>query len=41
MFGKDIVHKFLYTNNFTHIIRAHQLCNEGYQILFNETFSTV
>lgn len=41
MFGKDIVHKFLHTNNYSHIIRAHQLCNEGFQILFNETFSTV
>ena len=41
MFGKDIVSKFLYTNNCSHIIRAHQLCNEGFQVLFNETFSTV
>ena len=41
MFGKDIVHKFLFTNSYTHIIRAHQLCNEGYQVLFNESFSTV
>lgn len=41
MFGKDIVHKFLHLNNCSHIIRAHQLCNEGYQVLFNETFSTV
>lgn len=41
MFGKDIVHKFLHSNSCTHIIRAHQLCNDGYQVLFEDTFSTV
>ena len=41
MFGKDIVSKFLYTNSCSHIIRAHQLCNDGFQVLFNDTFSTV
>ncbi|CAG9331715.1 unnamed protein product [Blepharisma stoltei] len=41
MFGKDIVDKFLHMNDISHIIRAHQLCNDGYQVLFDDTFSTV
>jgi serine/threonine-protein phosphatase PPG1 len=41
MFGKDIVNKFLHSNDIQHIIRAHQLCNEGYQVLFDDRFSTV
>ena len=39
--GKDIVDKFLHLNGVSHIARAHQLCNEGYQVLFDDKFSTV
>jgi len=31
-FGAQIVEKFLHVNNMRHILRAHQLCNEGYQV---------
>jgi serine/threonine-protein phosphatase PPG1 len=33
-FGKDIVDKFLYINKLNFFMRAHQLCHEGYQILW-------
>lgn len=29
------------TNNVTHIARAHQLCTDGYQIVFNDALSTI
>lgn len=41
MFGEDIVERFWHINNMNHIIRAHQLCMEGYQVLFHDKFSTV
>ncbi len=40
-FGHEVVSKFLSFNNMSHILRAHQLCQEGYQVLFNGTLSTV
>ncbi|CAA93605.1 putative serine/threonine-protein phosphatase C22H10.04 [Schizosaccharomyces pombe] len=40
-FGEVIVTKFLEYNNMKHILRAHQLCSEGYQILFEKKLSTV
>lgn len=41
IFGHDIVEHFLHTNKLKHISRAHQLCMEGYQILFRGTLSTI
>ncbi|CCI49006.1 unnamed protein product [Albugo candida] len=41
IFGGDIVEKFLHMNGLRHMSRAHQLCMEGYQVLFRATFSTV
>eukprot|EP00004_Rigifila_ramosa_P016901 TRINITY_DN4055_c0_g1_i2.p1 TRINITY_DN4055_c0_g1~~TRINITY_DN4055_c0_g1_i2.p1 ORF type:complete len:247 (-),score=54.32 TRINITY_DN4055_c0_g1_i2:121-861(-) len=41
LFGSDIVQKFLHTNSMEHIARAHQLCMDGYQELFEKTLSTV
>lgn len=41
MFGIDIVKKFLARNNMVHILRAHQLCQEGYDVLFEDRLSTV
>lgn len=40
-FGGDVVKKFLQVNSMSHILRAHQLCQEGYQILYNDQLSTV
>eukprot|EP00771_Trimastix_marina_P002001 gnl/Trimastix_PCT/3110.p1 GENE.gnl/Trimastix_PCT/3110~~gnl/Trimastix_PCT/3110.p1 ORF type:complete len:305 (-),score=84.61 gnl/Trimastix_PCT/3110:98-1012(-) len=40
-FGSDVVRKFLHENNIARILRAHQMCNEGYQCLFNNTLFTV
>ncbi|OBZ70670.1 putative serine/threonine-protein phosphatase C22H10.04 [Grifola frondosa] len=40
-FGSGVVYKFLETNNMSHILRAHQLCLEGYASLFDKHLSTV
>lgn len=40
-FGADAVSKFLKINKIEHIIRSHQLCMDGYQVLFNNKLSTV
>lgn len=40
-FGGAVVRKFLEVNNMDHILRAHQLCNEGYQVLYDDRLSTV
>ncbi|KAJ3130252.1 putative serine/threonine protein phosphatase [Nowakowskiella sp. JEL0407] len=41
IFGRDVTRKFLELNGLGHICRAHQLCMEGYQILFDDMLSTV
>ncbi|KAJ1735602.1 putative serine/threonine protein phosphatase [Coemansia sp. Benny D160-2] len=40
-FGSRVVDRFLYVNGMAHILRAHQLCMEGYLVLFNDRLSTV
>jgi serine/threonine-protein phosphatase PPG1 len=40
-FGASIVRKFLELNGMNHILRAHQLCMEGYSVLYNDQLSTV
>ncbi|KAI8052204.1 Metallo-dependent phosphatase-like protein [Syncephalis plumigaleata] len=40
-FGSAVVEVFLHMNNMSHILRAHQLCMEGYTVLFNNQLSTV
>ncbi|MCJ1312258.1 putative serine/threonine protein phosphatase [Agyrium rufum] len=40
-FGAQVVRKFLSFNGQNHILRAHQLCMEGYQVLFDDLLSTV
>ena len=40
-FGAQVVKKFLNVNSMRHILRAHQLCQEGYQQLYDKTLSTV
>ncbi|KAI8910182.1 Metallo-dependent phosphatase-like protein [Gorgonomyces haynaldii] len=41
IFGQEATRKFLEMNSLGHICRAHQLCMEGYQILFDDMLSTV
>jgi len=41
MFGKDIVDKFVERNKIKKVLRAHQLCMSGYQVLFEGKFITV
>ncbi|CAG8528290.1 3803_t:CDS:2 [Paraglomus occultum] len=40
-FGGEVVKKFLHINSMEHILRAHQLCMEGYQVLYDDRLSTV
>ena len=40
-FGAQVVKKFLEVNGMNHILRAHQLCQEGYQVLYDDRLSTV
>lgn len=40
-FGAQVVKKFLAVNGMNHILRAHQLCQEGYQVLYDDLLSTV
>ncbi|EFQ36205.1 calcineurin-like phosphoesterase [Colletotrichum caudatum] len=40
-FGAQVVKKFLAVNNMDHILRAHQLCQEGFQVLYDDRLSTV
>lgn len=40
-FGAQVVKKFLEVNAMSHILRAHQLCQEGFQVLYDDRLSTV
>ncbi|KAI1143121.1 serine/threonine-protein phosphatase PP2A catalytic subunit [Hypoxylon sp. FL0543] len=40
-FGARVVKKFLAVNGMNHILRAHQLCQEGFQVLYDDHLSTV
>jgi serine/threonine-protein phosphatase 4 catalytic subunit len=41
LFGGDTVASFIHSNNLELIARAHQLVQEGYKLMFNETIVTV
>ncbi|KAI8898070.1 Metallo-dependent phosphatase [Globomyces pollinis-pini] len=41
VFGKAVTKMFLEMNQLGHICRAHQICMEGYQIMFDDMLSTV
>ncbi|KAA6396384.1 MAG: putative Serine/threonine-protein phosphatase PP-X [Streblomastix strix] len=41
LFGEKVTNAFLRRNQVTHIVRAHQLCNEGYRLEFHNTVVTV
>ena len=40
-FGPDVCKKFLASNSVTQIFRAHQLCMEGFKVIFDGTMNTV
>lgn len=40
-FGAQVVKKFLAINNMHHVLRAHQLCMEGFAVLYDDRLSTV
>lgn len=40
-FGADVVERFCAWNALDCILRAHQLCMQGYQVLFDDKFATV
>ncbi|SCV01446.1 LAMI_0G11562g1_1 [Lachancea mirantina] len=41
IFGRSVVEKFLHLNGMSKIYRAHQLCNEGFQVYFGGLVTTV
>ena len=41
LFGAEVLEKFLHFNKVKCLIRAHQLCMEGYQNMFNDMLTTV
>ena len=41
IFGRDVCEKFLYENDMNKVYRAHQLCKDGYQIVFEGKLATV
>ncbi|GKT32830.1 Serine/threonine-protein phosphatase PP-X isozyme 2 [Aduncisulcus paluster] len=41
IFGRQVTKKFLHVNNFAHILRAHQMCKDGFEIMFEDRLSTV
>mmetsp|Transcript_766 Transcript_766/g.1679 ORF Transcript_766/g.1679 Transcript_766/m.1679 type:complete len:324 (-) Transcript_766:91-1062(-) len=41
VFGQDVAWRFLQLNGLAHLVRAHQLCMTGYQVLFDDSLSTV
>lgn len=41
IFGEDVAERFCHTNNLKSVYRAHQLCKDGYQILFGGKLATV
>lgn len=40
-FGKEVFDKFMSLNGLVHFCRAHQLCQNGFSVLFNDRLSTV
>lgn len=41
LFGEDIVTRFLAINDCDMMLRAHQICEAGYNVLFNEQLATI
>lgn len=41
IFGEDVCHRFLQENGMNRVYRAHQLCKEGYQVLFDKKLATI
>jgi hypothetical protein len=40
-FGAQVFRKFLSSSNMVHILRAHQICMEGFSVLYDDKLSTV
>lgn len=40
-FGAQVVKRFLEVNDMNHILRAHQLCMEGFSVMYDDRLSTV
>jgi len=41
VFGRDVFDQFLTRNGLTHMVRSHQLCFDGFQIIFDKKLSTI
>jgi len=41
IFGEDVVRQFVTHNNLSIVVRSHQLVNEGFEYLFDNTFLTI
>ena len=41
IFGEDVCERFLHSNDMTRVYRAHQLCKDGYQVLFGGKLATI
>jgi serine/threonine-protein phosphatase PPG1 len=41
VFGEDVVEQFSKVNDVDYILRAHQLCTDGYQELFKDRLATI
>lgn len=41
IFGEDVAERFCHANDLKSVYRAHQLCKDGYQILFGGKLATV
>ncbi|KAG9391143.1 Ser/Thr protein phosphatase [Carpediemonas membranifera] len=40
-FGANVVEAFCRVNRISHILRAHQICTDGFQVMFDDMLSTV
>ncbi|GAB5357360.1 hypothetical protein AAMO2058_000368000 [Amorphochlora amoebiformis] len=41
LFGEDVFYKFIAENKLEFVVRSHQLCNDGFEILFDRKLLTV
>lgn len=41
LFGSNVVSTFNHVNRISHIVRAHQICMEGYQTMFDDQLTTI
>ncbi|KAL0215693.1 hypothetical protein P9112_007877 [Eukaryota sp. TZLM1-RC] len=41
IFGEDVLNRFLHYNGLEHVVRAHQLCPNGFMLMFDDRLTTV